>query len=183
VTAAVDALKAKNNALLLCSSLADYNITFIASTFLAVTEDTAITMQEDAMEEQKKTETALNDALDSSRTETHDANFKLDDANAELQAVHTEGMALLGQMESALAFKNQDDDTTQMEATETVVEEVRSDFKTLMEAAATVFEDMQPEFKTLIKRFDAARLKTSAAMAETEAASAVWELLLEGLRV
>jgi len=117
------------------------------------------------MEEQKKTETALNDALDSSRTETHDANFKLDDANAELQAVHTEGMALLGQMESALAFKNQDDDTTQMEATETVVEEARS------------------EFKTLIKRFDAARLKTSAAMAETKAASAVWELLLEGLRV
>jgi hypothetical protein len=97
--------------------------------------------------------------------------------------VYTEGMSLLGQMDSALAFKNQDDDTTQMEATETVVEEVRSDFKTLMEATATVFEDMQPEFRTLIKRFDAARLKTSAAMAETEAASAVWELLLEGLRV
>ena len=162
MTAAVDALKAKNNALLLCSSVAAFDITVLAA---LGTEKTAITMQEDAMEEQKKTESALNDALDSSRTETHDANFKLDDANAELQAVHTEGMALLGQMESALAFKNQDDDTTQMEATETVVEEARS------------------EFKTLIKRFDAARLKTSAAMAETKAASAVWELLLEGLRV
>jgi hypothetical protein len=180
VTAAVDALKEKNNALLLCSSVAAFDMTYSA---VLGTENTAIIMQEAAMEEQKKTDTALDDALDSSRTETHEANFKLDDADAEMQAVHTEGMTLIGRMRSTLDFQNEGDDTTQIEATEPVFKEVGDDFKTSMEAAGTYFKEMEPECKALTQRFEAARLKTSAALAETNAASSVWEVLMEGLRV